>query len=112
MHKKDLVDHIIDRCGTGPSTHASYHYTGSLGPMVPLRCADKQDVSKRIVFTGHSMGAALAAMTAYQLVMREPTYKNRLYLVLMGAPRFARSNFCDWLHTELRHRILQFDSLP
>jgi hypothetical protein len=53
------------------------------------------------------MGAAIAAMVAYQAVVRYPVFRMRLYLVLLGSPRFARRTFTAWLNSELRYRILQ-----
>ncbi|ELR25727.1 lipase [Acanthamoeba castellanii str. Neff] len=79
-HGVDLVDHIVARAGS--------------------------DQTKRVVFTGHSMGAAIAAMVAYQAVVRYPVFRMRLYLVLLGSPRFARRTFTAWLNSELRYRIL------
>ena len=55
-----------------------------------------------------SMGAALAAIAAYGLVNRYPEYKDRLYIIFLGAPRFARNEFARWLNTELAGRIMQY----
>lgn len=46
-------------------------------------------------------------MVAYQAVVRYPVFRMRLYLVLLGSPRFARRTFTAWLNSELRYRILQ-----
>jgi hypothetical protein len=64
------------------------------------------DMTKRVIFTGHSMGACLAAATAYQLIQRYPGFKLRLYLVLFGSPRWARKPFYKWLNKNLRNRIM------
>ncbi len=57
------------------------------------------------------MGAALAAMAAFQIVCRYPLFKNRLYLIQFGAPRYARKRFAEWLNTQLEGRIIQY-SVP
>lgn len=112
QHGVDLVDHIVARAGS------NLHWSNSCArekclTAVILTLAQLlgNDVTKRVVFTGHSMGAALAAMVAYQAVSRYPAFRMRLYLVLLGSPRFARRSFCAWLNTELRNRILQY-ALP
>jgi len=79
-HGRDLVEEIVHRAG--------------------------RDVTKRVVVTGHSMGAALAAVTAYQLANRYPQFKMRLYVVQLGAPKYARKLFSDWLTQELRGRLI------
>ncbi len=77
-----------------------------------MRTHPGSDQTKRVVFTGHSMGAAIAAMVAYQAVVRYPVFRMRLYLVLLGSPRFARRTFTAWLNSELRYRILQCALFP
>ena len=58
-----------------------------------------------------SMGAALAALTAYGLVNRYPHFKDRLYIIFLGSPRFARKKFANWLNSELTGRIMQYLNL-
>eukprot|EP00005_Dracoamoeba_jomungandri_P005406 CAMPEP_0174256182 /NCGR_PEP_ID=MMETSP0439-20130205/5444_1 /TAXON_ID=0 /ORGANISM="Stereomyxa ramosa, Strain Chinc5" /LENGTH=1467 /DNA_ID=CAMNT_0015338689 /DNA_START=187 /DNA_END=4587 /DNA_ORIENTATION=+ len=80
QHGRDLVDHIVHRASPNKE--------------------------KRIVFTGHSMGAALAAITAYQLITRYPAFKDRLFIIQFGSPKYARKAFYHWLNDNLQDHLL------
>jgi len=86
----DLIDYIAQRAG--------------------------QSMDKRIVLTGHSMGSALCAMTAYQLIHRYPALRHRIFIVQFGSPNYARKQFVRWLNTYLYKRVisivLEGDSVP
>ena len=43
----------------------------------------------RIVLVGHSMGACLASIAAYQLVNRLPETKPKILVIPLGAPLFV-----------------------
>lgn len=65
------------------------------------------DPSKRVVFTGHSMGACLSAVLAYQIIMRYPEFAKRLLLIQFGSPNYARDKFTQWCNLTLKSRIIQ-----
>ena len=66
------------------------------------------DGRKRVVFTGHSMGACLSSVLAYQIIKRYPEFSERLLLIQFGSPNYARSKFTDWMNLNLKSRIIQY----
>ena len=57
----------------------------------------KRHPSGRIILVGHSMGACLTCIAAYQLVNRHPELKEKIFIVNLGSPLFARKGFCEWI---------------
>lgn len=60
----------------------------------------------KIVLLGHSMGGCLAAICAYQLIHRYPALADRIYIITLGSPLYARRGFASWLETNLPQRIV------
>eukprot|EP00743_Colponemidia_sp_Colp-15_P007230 GILK01007807.1.p1 GENE.GILK01007807.1~~GILK01007807.1.p1 ORF type:complete len:511 (-),score=63.15 GILK01007807.1:130-1662(-) len=54
-----------------------------------------KDTRYQIVFTGHSLGGALASIAALDLLAQIPNYKNRLKVVTFGAPGMGKPSFVD-----------------
>ncbi|MDP2438525.1 MAG: hypothetical protein Q8P67_22505 [archaeon] len=65
-----------------------------------------QQEGGRIILTGHSMGACLTCIAAYQLVFRYPHLAPSIYVLNYGAPLFARKGFNAWLEQILSNRII------
>lgn len=67
---------------------------------------DPSKPESRIVLVGHSMGACLTAVAAYQLIQRYPELAPRIFIVNFGAPLYARKGFSDWIEQNLQHRVI------
>lgn len=64
---------------------------------------------RRIIFTGHSMGSALACVTAYRIMERypnDPDLKGNIYVITFGSPKFARKKFTEWIETNLPNNFI------
>ena len=67
-----------------------------------LRDFDKSKTGARIVLVGHSMGACLTCIAAYQLWCRDPSLKSKIVIVNLGSPLFARKGFNDWIEGNIK----------
>ena len=47
------------------------------------------------------MGACLTCIAAYQLVKRYPELKEKICIINLGSPLFARKGFCDWIEDNI-----------
>jgi hypothetical protein len=55
------------------------------------------DFSKfdKIIFTGHSLGSALATITSLSYALEYPLIKNNIYCITFGSPRVGNTKFVD-----------------
>ena len=101
------MDHIVHRVGMTLTTCFAllppFHHLISF-----FLTFQGDNPDKRIVLTGHSMGAALCAMTAYQLIHRYPYLRPRIIIVQFGSPKYGRKKFVQWLNTHLPKQIIRF----
>jgi len=70
--------------------------------------------NRRIVFTGHSMGAAFACFAAYRIICRysaDSALCDGIHLILFGAPKFANLPFASWVNSVLGSRLILINSI-
>ena len=78
-------------------------YEMDFADLVYHRWSEEKDKTKRgrIVLVGHSMGACLASIAAYQLINRYPETQTSILVITLGAPLFARKGFNDWIESNV-----------
>jgi len=68
---------------------------------------------RRLVITGHSMGGAFACFTAYCIYVRYhesfPDLVNNTLLIILGAPKFSRLRFTNWINAHFAGRVLRLE---
>ncbi|KXN64646.1 alpha/beta-hydrolase, partial [Conidiobolus coronatus NRRL 28638] len=65
-----------------------------------LRNALKKYPNHKVVFTGHSLGGALAAMTAYKLAQEGLISWEKINLLTYGQPRLGNPDFAAYLNSK------------
>ncbi|KXN65442.1 alpha/beta-hydrolase, partial [Conidiobolus coronatus NRRL 28638] len=65
-----------------------------------LKSAISKYPSYKVIFTGHSLGGAIATLTAYRLAQKNVIGWDRVNLITYGQPRVGDPDFASFLNTK------------
>ena len=108
---------MLDPLGRGLIGHVHSGFLDAATFVWPKILAETTGKNKPIFITGHSMGGALAVITAANyLAVNSPTTRLKA-VYIFGAPRVGLSNFVEWYDQSMRNldvgmRMVTIDDDP